>query len=160
MKAQSDPSDRLDREGRITRRELLKGVAGLGALAAVNGCSHVGTHPTMRIEKQFPLGDADAIRRENEKAGTREWLLTSTRIDPATRYRCPWIEGYCSRTSVRNGEKLKIYVSTNPASPFSIEIYRLGYYGGAGGRHMKSLGPFRGETQPDPPIGDKRVRDC
>src|SRR5438105_11041024 len=160
MKAQSDPSDRLDREGRITRRELLKGVAGLGALAAVNGCSHVGTHPTMRIEKQFPLGDADAIRRENEKAGTREWLLTSTRIDPATRYRCPWIEGYCSRTSVRVGESISFHVSTIPPSRFTLDIYRMGYYGGAGGRLMRTYEPFKGAAQPDPAIGEKRLRDC
>ena len=26
-------------------------------------------------------------------------------IDPSTKYRCPWIEGYCSKTSVRAGEK-------------------------------------------------------
>jgi len=36
----------------------------------------------------------------------------------------------------------------------------MGFYGGSGGRHMLSLGPFEGATQPDPPVGDQRVRDC
>src|SRR5438128_1916067 len=102
----------------------------------------------------------DLIQRENEKPGTRDWLLTNTRIDPKTKYRCPWIEGYCSRTSVRAGESIGFNVSTNPPSPFTLDIYRMGYYGGAGGRHISRLGPFKGVTQPDPPVGEKRVRDC
>ena len=36
----------------------------------------------------------------------------------------------------------------------------MGYYGGTGGRFMKRLGPFAGVTQPDPPIGPKRKREC
>ena len=93
-----------------------------------------------------------SIRHENAKAGTREWMLTKTRIDPATKYRCPWIEGYCSRTSVRAGETLDFFVSTNPPSQFTIDLYRMGHYGGAGGRHVMSLGPFEGKAQPEPPV--------
>jgi hypothetical protein len=106
-----------------------------------------------------PAG-ADIIRRENEKPGTREWMLTNTRIDPETKYRCPWIEGYCSHTSIRAGETLRIFVSANPASEFTLDVYRLGYYGGDGGRLMEKLGPFPGKAQPEPEIGAKRVRDC
>ena len=29
-----------------------------------------------------------------------------------------------------------------------------------GGRHLAELGPFEGVTQPDPPVGPKRLRDC
>jgi hypothetical protein len=87
-------------------------------------------------------------------------MLQKTRIDPQTKYRCPWIEGYCSRTSVRAGETISFHVSTNPAAPFTLDIYRMGYYGGAGGRHMLSLGPFKGAAQPKPPIGKNRVREC
>jgi hypothetical protein len=36
----------------------------------------------------------------------------------------------------------------------------MGYYGGLGARHMQSLGPFEGTVQPDPPIGEERVREC
>ena len=102
----------------------------------------------------------DLIRRENARPGTRDWLLTHTRIDPATKYRCPWIEGYCSRTSVRAGEPITFYVSTRPASAFRIDIYRTGFYDGSGGRHVLSLGPFEGTVQPDPPIAARRLRDC
>ena len=135
----------------MTRRDLIKGVAGLGAITALASCSST--------TKQSGVV-SDAIRRENEKTGTRDWLLKNTRIDPKTKHRCPWIEGYCSRTSVRPGETISFHVSTNPASPFKLDIYRMGYYGGAGGRQVTSLGPFKGEVQPDPPIGRNRLRDC
>src|SRR5262249_48805963 len=102
----------------------------------------------------------DLIRTENEKPGTQDWMLSKTGVDPHTKHRCPWIEGYCSRTSIRAGERLSIMVSTNPASPFVIDIYRLGYYGGKGGRHMRQFGPIAGTVQPDPEIGHERLREC
>ncbi|MBI3417123.1 MAG: twin-arginine translocation signal domain-containing protein [Verrucomicrobia bacterium] len=145
----------------LSRRELLKGAVGVGAMAALGGCSFDertahDTSPAAILQARR----SDAIRKENERPGTRNWLLQNTRIDPATKYRCPWIEGYASRTSVRAGESIDFFASTNPASAFRLDVYRMGYYGGAGGRQVASLGPFKGFAQPDPPIGQKRVRDC
>ncbi|GMV99269.1 MAG: hypothetical protein AMXMBFR84_04080 [Candidatus Hydrogenedentota bacterium] len=103
---------------------------------------------------------SNRIRRENKQAGTTEWQLTYTRVEPSTRYRCPWIEGYVSRASVKAGETLDLMVSTNPAESFTVDFYRMGYYGGTGARHMLRLGPFDGAVQPDPEIGHGRVREC
>ena len=132
-----------------TRREFLKQLAAAGATGALAGC----------VTANKP-SSSDLIARENARPGTRDWMLVDTRIDPATKYRCPWIEGYCSHTSVRAGEKLSVFVSTNPPSPFTLEVYRMGYYGGAGARLMRSWEPIPGRTQPDPPVGPKRLRDC
>ncbi|HUL51591.1 MAG TPA: N,N-dimethylformamidase beta subunit family domain-containing protein [Candidatus Nitrosotalea sp.] len=142
----------------ISRRDLLKGALGAGAAAALSGC--MITEQEQRDAAKTPSHKNDLIRRENEKPGTRDWLLTNTRIDPATKYRCPWIEGYCSLSSVRAGETISFFVSTNPPSPFRIDVYRMGFYGGAGGRQVSSLGPFKGAVQPDPPVGQNRVREC
>src|SRR5205085_925469 len=90
-------------------------------------------------EKHAASG-SDLIRRENEKPGTRDWLLTKTRVDPATQWRCPWIEGYCSHTSIKAGETLRIHVSTNPAAEFRLDIFRMGFYGGLGGRKVHESG--------------------
>lgn len=135
----------------LTRRELLAGLAGVSAGIACR---------VDLLSADEPARTSDLIQRENERPGTRAWMLDKTGIDPQTKYRCPRIEGYCSRTSLRAGETLTFHVSTNPATPFRLDIFRLGYYGGEGGRHMLSLGPFRGETQVDPQIGAKRLRDC
>jgi hypothetical protein len=137
---------------RLSRRGLLKEVAAAGVASALTPLAEVAAAPA---ERQREL-----IRTENEKPGTTDWQLTNTRVDPATKYRCPWIEGYCSHTSIRAGESLSIHVSTNPPSPFVIDLYRLGYYRGKGGRHLRRLGPFRGQKQPDPPVGKERLREC
>ena len=120
----------------------------------MTGCS-LGKSPL-----QFSSAKPNAVAEENAKPGTRDWMLRKTAIDPKTKYRCPWIEGFCSRTSVSAGETIEFFVSTNPPSPFQIELYRMGYYGGTGGRHLLSLGAFKGTTQPDPEIGQNRVREC
>ncbi len=138
------------------RRELLKSLAGLGVAAAWPGCSSFQE----LAGEQTNSSRRDLVRRENQSTGTRDWMLAKTGVDPATKYRCPWIEGYCSETSVRAGDSLKIFVSTNPPSPFRIDVYRLGFYGGMGGRHLTTLGPFQGTTQPDPETGPMRLREC
>jgi hypothetical protein len=100
------------------------------------------------------------IAAENEKPGTLDWQLTYTRVDPKTKWRSPLIEGYAGRQSVKAGEKIELFVSTNPATPFTIDLFRLGYYGGKGGRFMRRLGPFDGKPQPTPPVGEFRLREC
>ena len=132
----------------ISRRQALERTLVLGGATVISGCA------------TFQQRYEDAIRKENARPGTRDWMLSNTRIDPAAKYRCPWIEGYCSHSSIRAGERISFFVSTNPPSPFRLDIYRMGFYGGAGGRLVASLAPFRGKVQPDPPIGANRLREC
>jgi hypothetical protein len=135
---------------RLGRRDLIKGAAAAGLASVLGAGAPAAPSPARR----------DLIRAENEKPGTADWLLANTRVDPRTKYRCPWIEGYCSHTSLRAGDTLRVMVSTNPPSPFTIDLYRLGYYQGKGGRHLLRLGPLRGKVQPDPPVGPERLREC
>jgi hypothetical protein len=97
---------------------------------------------------------------ENKKPGARDWQLTRVRLNDTHGFRSPWIEGYCDKQSVKAGEKLKIMVSTAPASPFEIEIFRMGYYGGKGARLMQKLGPFEGKPQATPKPGKKNIHEC
>jgi hypothetical protein len=136
----------------VSRRTVLKATAAAGIASALSSGMGGG--------EMADAARRDVIRKENERAGTTDWQLTYTRVDPATQYRCPWIEGYVSRASLRAGETLDIMVSTNPAKPFTIDLYRMGYYGGAGARHVMALGPFEGVAQEDPPVGEERLREC
>jgi hypothetical protein len=96
------------------------------------------------------------IVTENSLPGTTDWLINvkyDTCSLPDHRYcRRPQIEGYCSQTSVGQGDTLNLYVSTNPASQFTIDIYRMGYYGGKGGYLKQHIDPLQGKAQrnPDP----------
>jgi hypothetical protein len=103
---------------------------------------------------------ANPIQTENRKPGAADWQLTRVRLDSPTGMRSPYVEGYCSRQSVKAGEAIDIMVSTDPPAKFTIEIFRTGYYGGKGARLMKKLGPFQGKAQPVPKPGPKDIHEC
>jgi hypothetical protein len=102
------------------------------------------------------------VAEENRRPGTVEWQLKHYRFDDRTGsgLRSPQLEGYASQVSVYPGQKIGFMVSADPAAQFRIDVYRTGYYGGKGGRHMLRLGPFAGQAQPVPPMGMERVREC
>jgi len=104
--------------------------------------------------------EPNVIQRENALPGSSDWQLTRVKLDNPNLGRTSLIEGYCSRQSVAAGEKLDFMVSTSPPRPFTIEIFRTGYYGGKGARLMSKLGPFQGETQPTPQPGEKNLHEC
>ena len=82
---------------------------------------------------------------ENAKAGTTDWKITRSSDDIGQQ-----IKGYASATSVNRGRRIDFHVSVNIPQAFTIEIYRMGWYGGSGGRLMQSIGPLPGETQDEP----------
>ena len=80
----------------------------------------------------FAVGIApgeNVIQTENARPGTMDWILTKIKKGPKAPLYAPedepyelgWhrrkqVEGYCSHTSIRAGETLKVYVSTEPAA--------------------------------------------
>jgi N,N-dimethylformamidase beta subunit-like, C-terminal len=79
---------------------------------------------------------------ENRKPGTPDWELTS----PADARE---IEGYASKTSVNGGEPIDLFVHTT-AARYTIDVFRMGWYGGNGARRV--AGPIeRAGTAQDVP---------
>src|SRR5688572_19818430 len=109
---------------------------------------------------QRPPREAALIRKENARAGSPNWQLTRVRLDKRNGFRAPDIEGYCSHQSIRAGETLRIMVSAQPACRFTLDIFRMGYYGGAGARLMTTVGPLQAKQQPVPEVGPERLREC
>ncbi|MDI4645005.1 N,N-dimethylformamidase beta subunit family domain-containing protein [Cohnella hashimotonis] len=114
---------------------------------------------------------SNATVKENELEGTLDWQVTRYiheypettigMVHPLTRgLRSPAIEGFASAASVYPGERIDFMVSLNPAGAYTIDIYRLGYYGGKGGRHVRQLGPLGGSPQPMPMETIERLREC
>jgi hypothetical protein len=139
------------------RRELLKWAALAGGAASLPAAS------SLSADTQQPVAGAakNRIVAENERPGTADWQLTRVRIDRPP-YRTALIEGYCSQQSYAAGERLRVFVSTSPARPFRLEIFRLGYYGGLGARKLQEFGPVDGITQPVPEMtaAPERLREC
>jgi hypothetical protein len=59
------------------------------------------------------------------------------------------IQGFATAISINTGETIEFKIDVKaPATDFSIKIYRLGYYGGAGAREVADLGNgFTGTAQ-------------
>ena len=89
------------------------------------------------------------IEVENARAGSSAWQLSN----PAEYGE---VEGYASLTSVNRGKAIELFVNTRDSS-YTIDVYRMGWYGGAGARLV--IGPIArsGTVQaipdPDPETG-------
>ena len=76
------------------------------------------------------------IVTENEQPGTRDWQI------PDDRAMWSRISGYADATSIDLGETVDIHVTTG-APTWVVSAYRIGYYGGTGGRLV-----WRSDAQP------------
>lgn len=86
---------------------------------------------------------------ENQQPGTTQWQLSQSADDVVKQ-----IKGYASATSVNKGSAITFYVTVTPAQNYTIDIYRLGWYQGVGGRFMLRVGPLFGITQAPCPVTD------
>ncbi|HWK11624.1 MAG TPA: N,N-dimethylformamidase beta subunit family domain-containing protein, partial [Vicinamibacterales bacterium] len=124
----------------MTRTPMLVGALSIGALI-------LGTHvPTMAQTTR------NYIQIENAKAGNVDWKLTN----PG--YATGAIEGYASAASVNRGQTIRIYVNTADPS-YTMDVYRMGYYGGAGARKMLTV-TLPGTAQPSCPMDAFGTVEC
>ena len=156
----------------FTRRRFLRASgAGLG-LAALGGAAYVadraltgpGRAPPvagLRRHRQRPATAAgsDAVRdvtldngvtvrsadwlvEENSRPGTLDWVVSST----------TQIYGYSDHVSAVPGDEVTLFVDPPPV-PFTVELYRMGYYGGLGGRRVWTSPTLAGGAgQPAPTV--------
>ena len=85
---------------------------------------------------------------ENQQPGTNAWDIGDNLANDTTGQ----IKGYASAVSVNKGQNITFYVSVNTAQTFTIDVYRIGYYQGLGGRLMQHIGPLNGTPQPACPM--------
>jgi hypothetical protein len=87
------------------------------------------------------------IVAENSLQGSSGWRMTGPSADDANGQ----IKGYASRTSVKQNESITLYVSVSPAQTYTINVYRMGWYGGLGGRLRYTSATLDGVKQADCP---------
>lgn len=85
-------------------------------------------------------GDVRAIARENAQGGTGTWRIGS----PSSGGQ---IVAYSNRESYPAGADVGISVSATPAGQFTWRVFRMGGYGGTGGRLYGEGGPVFAPTQ-------------
>jgi uncharacterized membrane protein len=93
------------------------------------------------------MAQGNPVVVENQQPGTTGWQIS----DKVSSDKTGQIKGYASSPSVNKGETINFYVSTNPPQTYTMDVYRLGWYQGLGGRLMQHVGPLNGLTQPTCP---------
>ena len=81
------------------------------------------------------------IACENQLPGDTDWQISGSG-DPS-------IQGFASDISVNAGQTVFFKVKT-PASNYHLDIYRMGYYGGAGARKVTTVNPSVSLPQTQP----------
>lgn len=104
------------------------------------------------------VAGANPVQRENSLPGTPGWEIPA---DAGT-----FIRGYASETSIAPGQSFHLHVAAPPGARYRVLVYRLGWYGGVGGRLIMCV-PGCGSSRaaiaqpppaaPDPATGLFRV---
>lgn len=111
------------------------------ALAAACGSGDGRAPASSPSSPQPPAHTAVSI--ENAQPGGRGWR-THQCAAPGT------LEAYASAPSVQHGETLDVQVRSDKDARIRWEAWRMGWYGGAGGRRIASGGPVAVGPQPVP----------
>ena len=84
---------------------------------------------------------ANPIEAENCNVGTTGWEVDG--LGDLT------IQGFATDISVNVGQTINFKIST-PSTSYHIDIYRMGYYGGTGGRYITTIQPSATLPQAQP----------
>ena len=162
------PPTRPDRSAKLlSRRAVLGGlfaapVAGaIGVRLLASGGEAVGATalpltpaaPASLAGGVAPVGPV-SIRDENARAGTTDWQIPQ---DGAV-----WekVRGFVNRTSIAVGESLDLYVGTS-GTAVAATVFRMGHYGGLGGRQVWTSGIVPAKAQPPARVDPKtNMRDA
>ncbi|GAB3447284.1 hypothetical protein GCM10027517_30870 [Phycicoccus ginsengisoli] len=87
-----------------------------------------------------PRAQGTWVQDENRRAGTAAW-----RIADAAMATDAQLAGWADRTSVLPGETFGLHVSSHVGA-FTVTAYRLGWYGGTGGREVWQSSPVAGRS--------------
>jgi hypothetical protein len=92
-------------------------------------------------------GAPPSIAAENRARGTTAWRLPGERKLIGGEAHGP-VEGYVAHQAVAAGEVQRVYVNAPGAHAVTLSVYRMGWYGGRGGRLVLQSRPLPAVRQP------------
>lgn len=127
-------------ERRISRRELLAGAVALGA-GAMLARSWLTRDDDGGDDGGVTVTGIRTIAEENALDGDPNWQIDRPALAGE-------VAGYAGQVSVARGETLDVYVSTaTDGALYDADVYRMGWYGGAGGRRVRWMRDLQGVNQ-------------
>jgi hypothetical protein len=117
-------------------------LAGAGA-----GLALAGLGVEQRLHAPAAGAAVNPIVLENQKPGTTAWALAKRSNDTAQQVRA-----YARQASVAAGEQVQVAVQVDRSQSVSARVFRLGWYGGTGGRLVQDLGSTTVARQPAPQV--------
>jgi hypothetical protein len=100
------------------------------------------------------------IVAENQKAGSDGWQVPADGYTVADDVK-KQVKGFVTTETINPGQSVGFKITTNPAASIKLDIYRLGYYGGLGGRKVKSVSSVATVKQPSCKFASAtRTTDC
>ncbi len=130
-----------DRAGRLVAvlagATLIVVLASLGAGLALNR----SVTPPPAVMTVTTVNASSAIFNENQKLGTSAWQLDSGLISTTN------LVGFAGATSALPGDTVSLYISASHPTSYDLNVYRLGWYYGLGGRLYLSATNLAAPTQ-------------
>ena len=115
--------------------------ATLSGQKKATAAAHVTAVPAGPATFPGPDGvEARWVVEENKKPGTTAWRLSGDQNGAS-------INGFANLAAASAGDKVTLYITTH-ADRYHVSAYRMGYYGGKGGRLVWSSGELKGVVQP------------
>jgi hypothetical protein len=115
---------------------------------AVKASASSGDSPSSSATLVKPLAKScstgSAVVQENCYPGSTSWRADAAGPVSSSSGN---IEGFASATSVNQGGSVDLKVNTADNAPYRVEIYRMGYYGGAHARLVSTIPNLTGVDQ-------------
>lgn len=150
----------------VSRRALLA-AGGVGLLAACSpsqgpagsappsGRTASGAPAAAGTSTAGPSGhDVHWVTTENARPGTRAWVIQRAQVAGIDE-----LAGYTDVISVRSGESFGLHLSST-LGDVTVTAYRVGHYGGAGGRAVWTSAALQVGPGSKPTIDDLRTVRC
>jgi hypothetical protein len=84
---------------------------------------------------------------ENRHAGSDHWQVPWTGFQVGADIHLQ-VKAFAANETTTPGGSVDLKITVTPAQNYVVDVLRLGYYQGLGGREMTHLGPFSGLPQP------------
>ncbi len=125
----------------VARRPGLAVLAPVAGLLAIAGCGGHASHkvvaaPAGPYRWLVPTsGPQPSVAQENRSPGSGGWRLPGPAAEVGGLAHGN-VSGYVAQQAVRPGETESVYVNAPGAASVRIRVFRIGWYGGAGGREV------------------------